>query len=244
MTFNADKTVREIAIENPATVRIFESLGIDYCCGGRRPLGEACEAAHVPLARAMELLEDAGRHAGPEPDVWASASLAALAEHIVQHHHEFVRQESPRLEALLDKVVSRHGDTHPELKAIQELFTALSQELTAHMMKEERVLFPHIEQTEAAVRSGAALPPSCFGSVEMPISRMLAEHDDAGELTAQIRKLSGDFHPPAGACPTYHALFQGLGEFELDLHRHIHLENNVLFPRAVAMERSVLEATR
>jgi regulator of cell morphogenesis and NO signaling len=123
------------------------------------------------------------------------------------------------------------------VKSIQELFQALTDELSLHMMKEENVLFPYLAQMEAALSEGCAVPPAMFGSVEMPISRMVADHDDAGALTARIRSLSGGFAAPADACPTYLALYQGLEDFERDLHQHIHLENNILFPRAVKMER-------
>ncbi len=239
MTLTTEKTVREIAIENPATVRVFESLGIDYCCGGRRSLGEACERANVPMAKVLELIETAGRDSDvPGQDKWAEASLTSLVEHIVTQHHGFVRQEVARLQPLLDKVNRKHGETHPELRSIQELFGALSQELTAHMFKEEQVLFPYIQKLEMASRGEGALPGACFGSVQMPIARMLAEHDDAGALLVQIRALTGDYQAPQDACPSYRGLYHGLDEFERDLHRHIHLENNILFPRAVELERA------
>lgn len=238
MTLNTDQTVREIAINNPATVRVFESLGIDYCCGGKRPLQDACDRANVPLARVVELL------AGVEPDSispeeqgWDGASFKDLTEHIVARHHNYIRQEAPRLEVLLDKVVSRHGDAHPELSSIRELFSALSQELFAHMMKEEQVLFPFLQKMETAARAGTPPPSACFGSVGVPIARMLADHDDAGELTARIRSLSDNYQAPDGACPSYRGLCHGLQEFERDLHRHVHLENNILFPRALEMDR-------
>ncbi|MBZ5607192.1 MAG: iron-sulfur cluster repair di-iron protein [Acidobacteriia bacterium] len=239
MTLTTEKTVREIAIENPATVRVFESLGIDYCCGGRRPLSEACERANVPVTQVLELIAKTQPDSQPSgKDEWADATLASLIEHIVTRHHGFVRQEVSRLEPLLAKVGNKHGDTRPELRSIQELFSALSQELMAHMFKEEQVLFPYIQKLEAASRGGSQLPGACFGSVEMPIARMLAEHDDAGELLAQIRTLAGDFQPPEDACPSFRGLYHGLQEFERDLHRHIHLENNILFPRAVELERA------
>ena len=239
MTSGKEKTVREIAIENPAAVRVFESLGIDYCCGGRRPLSEACERANVPLTQALDLIEAAtATDANNGGEEWTEKSLAELIEHIVGRHHGFVRQETPRLQALLEKVRSRHGESHAELRSIQELFGAVSQELFAHMLKEEQVLFPFLERLEAA-ETGGPFPASCFGSVEMPISRMLAEHDDTGELLTQIRKLAGDFHSPDDACPSYRGLYHGLEAFERDLHLHIHLENNLLFPRAVNLERSL-----
>ncbi len=240
MTFDQSQTVREIALNHPASVRVFEELGIDYCCGGKRPLGEACEKAKVPIARAMELLcESDGASASPEKGRWTEATLTDLTSHIVNLHHRYVREEAPRLETLLQKVVSRHGKAHPELSAIQETFAALAADLMAHMLKEERVLFPLLQQMEAAAHTGGPAPVGCFPTVEFPIARMLAEHDDAGALTARIRELSGDYQPPDGACPSYRGLYHALEEFERDLHRHVHLENNILFPRALVLEHSL-----
>jgi regulator of cell morphogenesis and NO signaling len=237
---NGDQTVREIAINNPATVRVFESLGIDYCCGGKRPLHEACDRANVPVARVLELLaEIKPEPTSPEEKSWAGSSFLELTQHIVSHHHNYVRREAPRLEMLLDKVVTKHGDAHRELDSIRELFSAMSQELFAHMLKEEHVLFPFLQKMEAAAGKGEPLLSSCFDSVGVPIARMLADHDDAGELTARIRALSGNYEAPADACPSYSGLYHGLQEFERDLHRHVHLENNILFPRALEMERTL-----
>ena len=232
-----NQTVREIAIEHPATVRAFESLGIDYCCGGKRTLREACERAGVPVESALDRLAQVEERTSSEAADWAGASAQELIRHIVGRHHSYVRSESPRLETMFEKVVSRHGQDHPELASIRDLFGALAQELFAHMLKEEHVLFPYIEQTEAAVAHGGTPPCAAFGSVAMPISRMLADHDDAGELLAKMRVLSSGYRAPDSACPTYRALYHGLEEFEQDLHQHVHLENNLLFPRALHMEQ-------
>lgn len=238
MTPDINQTVREIAINNPATVRIFESLGIDYCRGGKRRLHEACLRANIPVAHVLNLLADVNPELiSPEEKGWADASLPELTEHIVARHHSYVRREAPRLEVLLDKVVGRHGADRPELFSIRDLFSAVYQELFTHMLKEEQVLFPFLQKMETAARTGAPLPSACFESVGVPIARMLADHDDAGELTARIRALSGDYQAPDGACPSYLGLYHGLEEFERDLHRHVHLENNILFPRALEMEQ-------
>jgi regulator of cell morphogenesis and NO signaling len=232
-----DQTVREIAIQHPECVPVFESLGIDYCCGGHRTLREACERSHVPVEEAIRLLSGIEGRKSESAESWAQARLKDLSGHIVEKHHDYIRRESPRLMAQLEKVVDRHGNAHPEVCAIRDLFVALTDELRMHMMKEENVLFPYLVRTEAAMLDGQKAPPAMFGSVEVPISRMLADHEDAGELSGRIRSLSGDFHPPGDACPTYRALYHGLEEFERDLHQHVHLENNILFPRALEMER-------
>ncbi len=245
MTPNPSQTVREIAIHNPATVRVFESLGIDYCCGGKRPLEEACLRANVPLDRVLNLLASI-QTGGTEPEdrSWTTASLTELTTHIVSTHHEYIRSEAPRLHALARNVAARHAENHPELISIEEIFSAMSDELYAHLMKEERILFPVLRQMETAARTGSPAPSACFDTIETPIARMLADHDDAGELAAQIRTLAAGYQPPADACPSYRGLYYGLQEFERDLHRHVHLENNILFPRAIELEGALRETAR
>jgi regulator of cell morphogenesis and NO signaling len=238
MQQTTEKTVREIATENPASVRVFEKLGIDYCCGGRKPLSEACAEAGVPMEQALDLLNASHPEEAAEP-IWKATRLSTLTSHIVARHHDFARREIPRIEALAHKVKSRHGNAHPELSEIEELFLSLAQELSTHMMKEEQMLFPYIERIEAAEHEGKAVPAMPFGSVARPIAVMTADHDDAGALLARMRELSSGYAIPDGACPTYRALYNALEEFESDMHQHIHLENNILFPRAIAMEAEV-----
>ncbi len=239
MQTTLEKTVREIALEDPSSIRVFESLGIDYCCGGKRPLSEACSHAKVDLGRVVELLEQSARDSQtPEAGEWSAKPLRELTAHIVEKHHGFVRRETPRIEGLLAKVAAKHGPAHPEIAQIEQLFSAIGLELSTHMLKEEQVLFPYIERMEEAVQAGDRVPVAFFGSVKRPIANMVAEHDDAGALLAQIRELSNGYTAPGGACPTFVALYSGLEEFERDLHHHVHLENNILFPRAVEMEEA------
>lgn len=238
MPTTLEKTVREIALEDPSSIRVFESLGIDYCCGGKRPLSDACSHAHVDVDRVLALLEEANRASKvPEGEAWTGKSLGELIAHIVAEHHAYVRRETPRVEALLAKVAAKHGEAHPEVAQIAELFSAIGQELSTHLMKEEQVLFPYIERMEEALEAGEPAPVPFFGTVQRPVAMMIAEHDDAGALLARIRELSGGYNVPADACPSFVALYRGLEEFERDLHRHVHLENNILFPRAVDMEQ-------
>ena len=233
-----EKTVREIAIENPSSVRVFESAGIDYCCGGKRTLSDACAHAGVDPLYLATLLDETSQDSSIE-DVtcWSEKPLADLMAYIMARHHAFVRAESPRIVSLLTKVTAKHGQAHPEVAQIEQIFLALSQELGTHMFKEEQILFPYIQRLEEAAENGVAAPSACFASVERPIANMVAEHDDAGALLADMRRLSDGYTPPPEACPTFRALYLALEEFERDLHRHVHLENNILVPRAIAMER-------
>ena len=234
----ARQTVREIALEQPTSIRVFERLGIDYCCGGRKPLREACEANSLEVDAVIAALEAAAVSSEQPAEDFTGKTLTGLCAHIVATHHEYVRRELPRLSALAAKVVNRHGDNHPELPVIQVTLAKLGEELTQHLAKEELVLFPYISKLERALTEGGPSPQGCFGTVSNPIAMMIQEHDDAGMLLEVLRTKSKQYTTPEGACPTYHAFFDGLREFELDLHQHIHLENNVLFPRAIEMEAS------
>jgi regulator of cell morphogenesis and NO signaling len=236
----AETTVREIALENPASLRVFEKFGIDYCCGGRKPLAQACQEHSLELAAVLAALDAAAGSAEQAGVDWTQAPLTPLCEYIVGRHHAYVRAEIPRLTQLAQRVAARHGDGHPEVIAIQALVQALSEDLQQHLGKEEAILFPCIASLERQGTQGGPQAPACFGTVKNPIRVMMAEHDAAGEALAQIRKLSRDFTPPEGACPTYRGLYQALSEFERDLHQHVHLENNILFPRAIAMEERVI----
>lgn len=234
-----EKTVREIAAEHPASLRVFESLGIDYCCGGGKLLGEACMRAGVDLDRALLMIERAERESqSGDPRNWNALPLCDLMMHIVDRHHTYVRQETSRIDVMLLKVTARHGAAHPELNEIEALFGALGQELATHMVKEEHVLFPHIKRTEEAAKNHSPRPQACFDSVTRPITNMVADHDDAAALLSQIRNLTNDYMAPSGVCATFRALFAALEAFERDLHEHVHLENNILFPRAIALEQA------
>jgi regulator of cell morphogenesis and NO signaling len=224
------KTVRDIALEQPACIRVFERYGIDYCCGGRKPIEEACSTKGLNIEQVLADLEKAAAGNESQAEDWTAHSLTELSQHIVATHHEYCRRELPRLAALAARVVQRHGDTRKELVEIQSRLAALDIDLTQHLMKEEMILFPAIAALE---QNG--MGHGQFTHLDGPIAVMMREHDAAGILLAEMRDLSDDFTPPAGACPTYHAYYQGLREFEADLHQHIHLENNVLFPRALEM---------
>jgi regulator of cell morphogenesis and NO signaling len=232
------QTVREIALNQPSSIRVFERYGIDYCCGGRKALAEACLATGVEVEAVIAALESAARVSVPAAEDWQQRSMEEITVHIVTTHHAYVRRELPRLALLAEKVVDRHGAARAELPAIQAALAQLDKELIDHLAKEEAVLFPYIVQSERASAKGAARPATCFDTVARPIAMMTQEHDAAGALMATMRRLSSDFTAPEDACPTYRAFYDGLKEFEQDLHQHIHLENNILFPRALQLESS------
>jgi regulator of cell morphogenesis and NO signaling len=231
------QTVRELVLENPAATRVLEQLGIDYCCGGNKPLDEACAAANLPVEEVLARLEtQAGTPGQAAQKDWQTESLTSLVEHINGAHHVFVRQEVPRIAALLEKVCGVHGANHPELLRVREIFGALGEELGTHLMKEERILFPYIAGLEQQQSQGGAAPASCFGSVQNPIRMMMFEHDNAGHALRELRQATSDYAIPGDACISYQTLYRALQGFEADLHQHIHLENNILFPRTLALE--------
>ena len=241
MNLATNKTVRELALEVPAATRVFEKMGIDYCCGGKRSLADACAVAGVKIEDVQLELATASDVHSDEPNFHTS-TLQELIYHVVGKHHSFTRLEIARLNALLEKVCMAHGENHPELLQINVLFRELGADLETHMAKEERVLFPYIIRMEAAAQQLVPLFRPPFGTVANPVRMMMLEHDRAGELLKEIKVLSSDYVPPADGCISYQTLYTALAALEQDLHQHIHLENNILFPRAVQME-SVAEAT-
>lgn len=237
MTLCADKTVREYAVGTPNATRVFERLKIDYCCGGGRSLGDACAAAGVGVEEVERLLEQAHSFTGDTPAGLQSGTLSGLIDYILEKHHTFTRDEMERITALAEKVASKHGGNHPELLTVRELFRGLCEDLRPHMFKEEMVLFPYIKLLEQAAAEGRPAPFAPFGTVTNPVRMMMLEHDTAGEILRELRAASGDYTPPADGCMSYRALYRALEEFEADLHQHIYLENNVLFPRAAELEK-------
>lgn len=238
MLTDKTRTVRDLAVENPAATRVFEKFKIDYCCGGEISLEKACQNAGVEINQVSEMLEKAANDSSnniSDTD-FTKMSLASLSDYIVRIHHVFTRSENERITALLEKVCSVHGRNHAELFDIRKIFGALRLEIENHLLKEERMLFPFIALMESSLNFGQPVPPAPFGSTRNPVKVMVEEHDAAGEHLRKIRKLSNHFAAPEDACITYKTLYNALEEFEKDLHQHIHLENNILFPKAIEME--------
>src|ERR1041385_176022 len=236
MTINTTKTVGEIAVELPQSTRIFERMKIDYCCGGGVGLGDACRAAGVNLDTLVQMLEASTTQKANENIDLQKATLTELMAYILDKHHVYTKVEMARLEPLAAKVASGHGANHAELPVVRDLMQQLFAELKPHMFKEEQILFPYVLELERAQTQKRPAPFAPFATVNNPIRMMMMEHDTAGDILRELRKVSGDYRLPADACLSYKTFYQALEMFEQDLHQHIHLENNLLFPKAVALE--------
>ncbi len=233
MTLDLDTKVGDVVLAWPQAMRYLESQGVDYCCGGHRTLGEACAAAQRNPAEILAGLAglEAPTPEAPSPESWLKASLTVLMNHLEASHHAYLRAELPRLEALLQKVLCAHGENHPELNQVSGRFQELAADLIPHLMKEEQILFPFIRQMEAGENASA-----CFGTVQSPIRVMEAEHEAVGGMLADLRAFTKAYTVPADGCASFQALYDGLRNLEADTHLHIYLENQLLHPRAVALE--------
>ncbi len=235
MVISSDTTVADIATYAPATISVFQRYHIDFCCGGRVPLRDVCADQGLDADAILDELRAVASPGSEEPK-WTDATMTELIGHIQRRYHEPLRDELPRLDAMLDKVVSRHGAHLPDvLLPLQATFKSLEQELLEHMHKEDRVLFPAIVTLEGAGDTDAATIPAA--RLVAPIAVMEAEHESAGEALQVMRQLTGGYAPPDWACPTFRGLYYGLAQLEADMHRHVHLENHVLFPRAARAAR-------
>lgn len=232
--------VAEIALRHPASVKVFERHGIDFCCGGKKPLAEACAERGVPLAAVKADLSEALVAPPDETRDWASAPLGELIQHILERYHAPLKQDLPQLGRMSQKVADVHGGRHPELKRMAQIYAALWDELDPHMQKEEQILFPFLATLEGP---GAGRHP-LMGAAEHPIGMMRIEHESAGAALADLRQLSGGYQLPDDACNTWRGLYHGLEQMERELHEHIHLENNALFPRALEVESRLLQGGR
>ncbi|MBV8126233.1 MAG: iron-sulfur cluster repair di-iron protein [Planctomycetaceae bacterium] len=241
MNITQDTPVGSIVVERLGRASVFERLGIDYCCHGATPLEKACAERSLDVDHVLaEIAESDQRGVNEDVDRVDYSAMPAgdLADQIVATHHVYLRRELPRLSELIDKVVAAHSSNHPELIEVRQTFAALRQELEMHLMKEERVLFPLVKQLEAALEPFSI---HC-GTVENPIRVMEHEHDSAGSALQRIRELTSNYRAPDDGCASFTALYDGLSCLESDLHLHIHKENNILFPRAAALESALMAA--
>jgi regulator of cell morphogenesis and NO signaling len=242
MIATSDTTVRELVAADYRTAALFERYGIDFCCGGCQTIGDASEQAGVDAGRLLKELNtivSSTPDGTPQFNDW---NLGALVDHIVAKHHAYVKDAIPNLVAHSHKIAEVHGGRHEELARVARLVDAVADEMTSHMMKEEHILFPYISGLAQAAEGTAPIPSAPFGSVERPIRMMEAEHESAGHAMEEIRALTGGYRPPADACTTYKVCLEELEAFEKDLHTHVHLENNILFPRAMRIEDALAES--
>ena len=233
-----EKTLAEIVTDNIRSAIVFEEFGLDFCCKGNRSLKAACSDKNLDMQKVLnELTNLSDNGNGKEnPNEW---QLDFLVDYIINNHHQYVRRMIPVISLHADKVASVHGNNHPETLRIADLFLAVRQELEGHMMKEERVLFPQIKQMVINQKENSQFFPPPFGTIQNPIRMMEYEHTSAGDALYQIREMSNNYSHPEDACNTFKALYSELKEFEEDLHKHIHLENNILFPKSIELENQL-----
>lgn len=236
---NNDTKIGLIVAEDSRTAAVFDSYGIDFCCGGDRTLEEVCEARNLGLELVIEAINQVKDTNTDVPHDFNSWDLGLLADYIEKVHHKFVKESIPNLLALLDKICKVHGDNHKELLKIKDLFTASATELLSHMAMEENIIFPFIKQLIQNKAPKDKLQQPFFGNIQHPINRMLEEHTIEGARFEEIKQLAANYTPPEDACITFDSTYNLLHQFEDDLHLHIHLENNILFPKAIKLEKEL-----
>lgn len=234
-----EKTLAEIVTDNIRSAIIFEEAGLDFCCKGKRSLKDACAEKNIDVQKIVNELVNLSNTSNGAQNIndW---QLDFLVDYIMNNHHQYVRRMIPVISLHTDKVASVHGKNHLETLQIADLFLAVREELEGHMMKEERVLFPQIKQMVLNQKENSQYFPPPFGTIQNPIRMMEFEHTNAGDALQQIRELSNNYSYPEDACSTFKALYSELKEFEEDLHKHIHLENNILFPKAIELEAELM----
>lgn len=233
-----DTTLADLATRHPGAIPVLEGLGLDYCCGGQRPLGVAAAALVLDWTQVRAYVEAAIETAPASRVSWSEATLSELIAHILDRFHAALRVNLPLLALMGEQVVAAHGERHPEVREVASVFAGLRAELDAHMMEEEHVLFPFVEQLEL----GLGHQHPMLGHIASPIGVKEREHEGAGALLVTLRRLTSGYAVPADACATFRGYYDLLAKVERDLHQHIHLENNVLFPRVVGLETRVMRA--
>ncbi|WP_292009721.1 iron-sulfur cluster repair di-iron protein [Chryseobacterium sp.] len=228
--------IGDIVAEDFRTAAIFKNHGIDFCCKGGRTIEDACEAKKLNTEQIYEEIQNLPKSDGNSID-FNSWPLDLLADYVEKTHHRYIEEKTPIIEAFLDKLCKVHGERHPELFEVRALFNASAKDLGAHLKKEELILFPFIKNMVKAQIDGSALMQPSFGTVENPVNMMKHEHTVEGERLRKIAEITDEYNPPTDACNTYRVAFAMLQDFENDLHKHIHLENNILFPKSIKLEK-------
>ena len=241
MNLSKESVIGEVVAENYKAATVFKSHKIDFCCNGGRTIAEACEKQNINTDELLQQINQVLNEKSSETIDFKSWSLDLLVDYIEKKHHRYVRQRINDILPFLIKVTRVHGENHPELYEINQLFSDSADALLHHLEKEENILFPFIKEMSEAESRGEKLKLPFFGTVNNPIQMMHEEHDDEGERFRKIATLSNDYTPPENACNTYRVTFALLQEFEEDLHQHIHIENNIIFPRAIQLEQLIVE---
>jgi len=240
MKLSESDIIGEVVAADYRAAGIFKNHSIDFCCNGNRTIAEACDEKELDSGTLLNELYQAFEHPANETADFNDWPLDLLADYIEKKHHHYVETKISEIKPYLEKITSVHGNRHPELAEISEIFKSSAGELTMHMKKEELVLFPRIRKMVEAKDNKNEVPPAQFGTVQNPIAMMMKEHDNEGGNFRKIRLLSNDYAAPEDACNTYRVTFALLNEFEEDLHKHIHLENNILFPKAIELEKELI----
>ncbi|MGV3706609.1 MAG: iron-sulfur cluster repair di-iron protein [Arcticibacter sp.] len=237
-TEEQEATIGEIVAKDYRKAQVFKKFGIDFCCGGKKKVSEVCSKKGIDINDVKRELAVMDQAQGTPSQNYQGWELDFMCDYIVSTHHKYVKDTIPFLLEMSAKVARVHGDAHPEVIVAAEAFAGVAADLSLHLQKEEQILFPYIKQLVAARRANTALPAAAFGQVANPIQVMEAEHEHAGEDLSEIRAVTNDFAVPEDACTSYRILFKMFQEFETDLHQHVHLENNILFPKAIELEKT------
>ncbi|HEY1024747.1 MAG TPA: iron-sulfur cluster repair di-iron protein [Sphingobacteriaceae bacterium] len=236
-----EETIGEMVAKDYRKAQVFKKYGIDFCCGGKKTLEEVCDKKGISADTVKEELESVDQHqqnSGLDFNNW---ELDFLADYIVNVHHKYVKESMPFMLQLAEKVARVHGDRNPETIEVARIFSNIVNDFNLHLMKEENILFPFIKDLAQARKTGNKITPAPFGSVNNPTQMMETDHEQAGEDMGAIRRITNDYVLPAGACSSYTILYKKLEEFENDLFNHVHLENNILFPKAIQLEKELLK---
>ena len=239
ITGENDETLGQLAAKDLRKAQVFKKYGLDFCCGGKKTVKEACAEKGLDVTKVEQELQQADKLPSSRPIPYDEWNLDFLADYIVNTHHSYVKKSLPDLRTYAEKVMKVHGNHHPELIQIHQLVEEINAELTAHLIKEEKVLFPYVKELVTANHNTQVLHAAAFGTVQNPINMMEVEHELVGKNLEKIRHLSQNYLLPEDACASYSLLYRLLDEFEEDLHLHIHLENNILFPKALEIEKKL-----
>ena len=233
------ETIGQIVAKDYRKAQVFKNMGIDFCCGGKKTIAEVCEKKGIDpeeVERRLEAIK--GENSNSETD-FQNWDLGFLSDYIINTHHRYVRENTAFILELAQKVARVHGERHPELIQVAALFSQIGNDLTLHMVKEEKILFPFIKELAQVYNTGGMLPSADFGRISVPIQVMESEHEQVGGDFETIRAITSNYQLPVDACSSYTILFKKLEEYESDLHRHVHLESNILFPKAIQLEKEL-----